>query len=103
MFVQDVENDLYTVGLKLDYDPKRLDFNSDLFNKDDVKTLACGQRHYMAVTNNNDLAIWGNVLADASDHQDQGFNLYSGDKYFDDGQIEHLEVKYSIFGAIVKH
>ena len=29
--------------------------------------------------------------------------MYHGDTLFDDGTIEHLEVKYNIFGAIVKH
>ena len=90
MFAQDTNDDLYLIGLKLYYDSKKIELKEDMFDKKEISLLACGTRHYMAVTKNNDLAIWGNVLADQSEHNTEGFNIYSGDQYFDDGQIEQL-------------
>ena len=46
MVIQDQENVVYKTGLKLDYSPKPLNFDSD-FDTKNLKSLACGRKHYV--------------------------------------------------------
>jgi len=55
------------------------------------------------VTKDNNLLVWGNVFKEGKTEHTEGFDLYYGDTLFADGKIEQLEVKYSIFGALVKN
>jgi alpha-tubulin suppressor-like RCC1 family protein len=41
-----------------------LNFDEDILDKNSIKLLGCGRKHYVIVTNDNNLLIWGNVLKD---------------------------------------
>ena len=104
MMIQDKNNDIYQVGLRLHYEPKKLMFDPAVLDINSVKMLACGRKHYIIVTDSNDLLIWGSVVSgDSSALSSEGYTMYSGEELFDGGSIEQLEVKYSIYGALVKH
>ena len=64
--------------------------------------MACGRKHYMLVTEENKLLIWGHVISEQSSTSSEGYHLYNGDSLFDECQVEDLEVKYSVFGALVR-
>ena len=104
MMIQDTNNDIYQVGLRLHYEPKKLQFDPAVLDVNSVKMLACGRKHYIVVTDANDLLIWGSVISgDSGNLSSEGYQLHSGEALFDGGSIEQLEVKYSIFGALIKH
>ncbi len=65
--------------------------------------MACGRKHYMLLNEDNQLYVWGNVFKQKSEVQSEGFFHFDGDKLFEEGEIKQLEVKYTIFGALVKH
>jgi len=90
--------------LRINYTPKKFAFNKDLLDINNVRLMGCGRKHYIIVTNDNNLLTWGNVFKEKADptQQTEGFSFYYGDSLFDGSQIEQLEVKYSIFGALVK-
>ena len=69
-----------------------------------IKLLGCGRKHYIIVTEDNQLAVWGSVFKEKVDIdlQSEGFSLYDGDKLFEGHALEALEVKYGIFGAVVQ-
>jgi len=62
MIIQDTENDLYISGLRLNYEPKKLQFDPHVLDKSNVKMIASGKRSYCICTNDNQLLIWGNVI-----------------------------------------
>lgn len=64
--------------------------------------MACGRKHYILVTEDNQMLIWGHVISETSSTSSEGYQVYSGDALFDGSSIEALEVQYSVFGAIVK-
>ena len=103
MMIRDVNDGIYQVGLRLHYEPKKLMFDPAVLDTSQIKMMACGRKHYIIVTDSNDMLIWGNVIKGESQVDTEGYSLYSGDTLFDEGTIEQLEVRYSIFGAIVKH
>jgi alpha-tubulin suppressor-like RCC1 family protein len=74
-----------------------------VLKEEDVKMIGCGRKHYIIVTKDNNLLVWGNVFKEGKTEHTEGFDLYYGDTLFADGKIEQLEVKYSIFGALVKN
>lgn len=108
MLIQDEDNELYQTGLKLNYEPKHLKFDDHVLDVKEIKQIACGQRNYTILTNDNDLLIWGNVLKLEDDEQPdldsqtEGFSSYNGSRFFDSGTIKHLELKNNIFGALVE-
>ena len=61
MLIQDENNQIYKTGLKLDYSPRPLNFDSD-FTVDNVTALACGRKHYVILNDDNKLLVWGNVF-----------------------------------------
>jgi alpha-tubulin suppressor-like RCC1 family protein len=80
-------------------------FNPELLDINNVRLMGCGRKHYIIVTKDNNLLTWGNVFKEKSNdpsQQTEGFTITYGDSMFDGGQIDQLEVKYSIFGALVK-
>jgi alpha-tubulin suppressor-like RCC1 family protein len=50
----------------LNYEPKKLNFDKDILDKNNIKLLGCGRKHYVIVTNDNNMLIWGNVIKDES-------------------------------------
>jgi len=62
MIIQDEDNDLYINGLKLHYEPKKLQFDNHVLDKNNIKIIASGIRNYTICTNDNQLLIWGNVI-----------------------------------------
>ncbi len=102
MLIQDVNNSIYKTGLKLDYSPKQLQF-FDEFNKEDVKQLMCGRKHYVILNKHNQMMVWGSVFKEKPQKESDGFGLYFGDSLFDGGKIRYLSMKYGIFGALVEH
>ena len=65
--------------------------------------MACGRKHYILVTKDNNIMVWGNVFKDKSDEHSEGFSFHYGDSIFDDGKVNALEAKYGIFGALVEN
>ena len=62
MMIRDDEDNVYKVGLKLDYVPKQVDIFNEEFKKEDVTELSCGRKHYVVLNNQNKLMVWGNVF-----------------------------------------
>ena len=90
------------------YEPKKLTFDEDVLDINDVKIIASGKRNYTIVTNDNQLLIWGNVIKLEQDEQpdmdsqSEGFSSFNGNRLFDDATILQMEVKNNIFGAVVQ-
>ena len=104
MMIRDLDDNVYLTGLKLNYEPKRLNFREDLLKTSDIQMMGCGAKHYIILTKDNNFFCWGNVFKDQSKIENtEGFGLAHGDDLFDHGTIQQLEVKYDIFGALVKH
>lgn len=79
------------------FDPEFLDVNK-------VDLLACGRKHFIITTTDNKIMAWGDVFKDKNnDEYSEGFHRYNEKLLFDDGKVKKLEVKYSIFGALVEH
>jgi hypothetical protein len=95
---------LYQTGLRINYTPAKFDFNKDLLDLENVRFLGCGRNHYIIVTKDNDLLCKGKVFSEKVDVdlQTEGFSFYDGETMFGGSKIEQLEVKYSIFGALVR-
>lgn len=72
----------------MNYEPKKLNFDKDILDKNNIKLLGCGRKHYVIVTNDNNMLIWGNVIKDESNKQSEGYSLYNGDSLFENGAIE---------------
>lgn len=86
--IQDVNNGIYQVGLKLHYEPKKLMFDPEVLDVNSVKMFACGRKHYIIVTDTDDLLIWGSVISgNSSNAQSEGYSLHSGEDLFDGGSI----------------
>lgn len=62
MIIQDVDLNIYKVGLKLDYYPKMVNIFNDEFKKEDVTQLSCGRKHYVVLNKENKLMVWGNIF-----------------------------------------
>jgi|TARA_B110000977_G_C10707597_1_gene349949 hypothetical protein len=62
MIIQDDDNDLYISGLRLHYEPKKLQFDAHILDKSNIKMIGSGKRSYLVCTNDNQLLIWGNVI-----------------------------------------
>ncbi len=45
--------------------------------------MACGNAHYMMVTNDNMLAVCGKSISVDSELENSGFKLYNGDLIFE--------------------
>lgn len=103
--IQDLEDDIYMVGQKIQYTPKKLNFDPEILDTKEVDLMACGRKHYVLVTRNNKILVWGDMFKDKVDkfQYSEGFNTYDGNVLFDDGKIKQLDVKYNIFGALVEH
>jgi len=65
--------------------------------------MGCGRRHYILVTKDNNLLVWGGVFKEKVELQSEGFSFHYGDSLFEGGKITDLEVRYGIFGALVQH
>ena len=85
--IQDQNNNIYTIGLKLNYNPKKVPFDEEFLNVNDISKIASGKRHYVILTKHNNLLVWGDVFKQtlAEEAYSQGFYHYSGDKLFDEG------------------
>lgn len=86
--IQDTENQIYLAGLKLHYLPKKLNFDPEILDVNNIRILACGQKHYVIVDENNNLMVWGNVFKEKSELHTEGFAFYNGDELFDECKIQ---------------
>ena len=90
--------------MKLYYTPNQLNFDTDFLDKSKVDLMACGRKHYVITTTDKKIYSWGPMFKEQKGMENQeGFNVYHSDALFDDGAIEQLEVKYNMFGALVRH
>ena len=87
MMMQDLNDDIYITGLKLHYLPKKLNFDPEVLDKKNVKLLGCGRKHFVIVTNDNNLLVWGDVLKDKTEFNSEGFHLHFGNELFEEGQV----------------
>lgn len=85
MLIQDETDRIYKTGLKLDYVPKEIKFKD--FDNKDIKNLYCGRKHYVILTHNNQLYVWGNLFKEKPVSESEGFGLYFGDDLFNKGKI----------------
>ena len=106
MLIQDIDNEIYQTGLRMNYTPKQLNFDPSILDTSNIKMMGCGRKHYIMVTNDNNIVAWGNVFKERPSDQSlysEGFAYYYGDSLFEEGQITQLEVKNAIFGALIEH
>lgn len=101
MMMKDEQGRLWKTGLKLDYNPKVVNLESNSDYDKEISAFACGRKHYALVNKHNQLLIWGNVLSAKSDVTIDGFNLYYGDSLFEGGKCKNLSMKYGLFGVVV--
>lgn len=90
----------------MNYTPSKYNFDKDFLDLSNIRLMGCGRRHYIMVTNDNNIVAWGNVFKERpsdQSHYSEGFAYYYGDSLFDDGKITQLEVKNAIFGALIEH
>ena len=99
--IQDVNDRLYQVGLRLHYTPKVLSFDPEALDVSKIKIMACGRKHYIIVTEDNDVLTWGDVFKEKSEVHTEGFSMHYGSELFE-GEIKQLEAKYTIFGALIE-
>ena len=91
--------------MRINYTPRQFKFSPDLLDITNVRLMGCGRKHYIIVTNDNNLLTWGKVFKEKNtdiSQQTEGFSFYYGDSLFNGSKITQLEVKYSIFGVLVK-
>ena len=62
MMIRDTDGNVYITGLKLNYEPKRLNFSADLLQTTDIDQMGCGAKHYIILTKDNNYFCWGNVF-----------------------------------------
>ena len=103
MLMRDHKNRVYKTGMKLDYTPKLVKFNSELLLPEKIKQLACGKRHYVILDSDNNIHTIGPVFKDKSETQHDGFSVYDGDKLFDGGKVKGFSMQYEIYGAVVEN
>jgi alpha-tubulin suppressor-like RCC1 family protein len=53
MMIRDEEDNIYKVGLRLDYTPKEINIFGEDFKREDVKQLHCGRKHYVVLNKDN--------------------------------------------------
>jgi hypothetical protein len=104
MLAEDMNNNVYKTGLKIDFTPKLISFDEDLMPKDSEKYLACSERQYIVAdqTNQKVHATKG-VFALKTATQHEGFFVYETKELFEDGKVEAMSMKYDCFGAIINH
>ena len=49
MLMKDEDGGVWKTGLKLDYNPKLINLDSDLDINKNITTIGCGQNHYCLV------------------------------------------------------
>lgn len=78
MMMIDTENRLYKTGLKIDYDPSLIKFDSNILNENSIKKLACGERHYCVLDKSeNSIHATKGVFSMTHDEQHEGFRKYN--------------------------
>ena len=102
MLLRDYKNRIFKTGLKIDYTPKLINFNSELLPSDKIHLIACGRRHYVIHDVDNNLHILGKVVSSKSIGMHDGFEVYDADQLFDGCKIKQLSMQYEIFGAVVE-
>ena len=102
MIIRDEDDDIYMTGLRLNYTPKKLNFEGRI-DTSTIRMMACGVKHYLILTEEGQLLTWGSVFKGSTDDNQEGFDFHHADSLFDEGQVQSLEAKYSIFGALVEH
>lgn len=100
MMALDSKGRVYKTGLKIDYTPKRINFNPQWMKK--VKILACGMRHYALLDIENRIHCFGNMFKEKATEQYDGFGIFDAEKIFDSGTVLDLQMKYEVLGALVE-
>jgi alpha-tubulin suppressor-like RCC1 family protein len=103
MLMKDEDGGVWKTGLKLDYNPKLINLDSDLDINKNITTIGCGQNHYCLVNQDNQLLVWGKLFTEKSDISVDGFKIYDGDSLFNKGRIIDMSVKYNFFGVVTEN
>jgi hypothetical protein len=90
MIVRDDDDFIHKTGLKLDYNPKRLDFNLDgEFPMEGISQFVCGSKHYVVVNKETQMMLtWGRVFKQKPVKQIEGFDLYETGTMFEEGEVK---------------
>ena len=104
MLMRDRDNRFYKTGLKIDYTPRLIKFDNEVLPSTSQYRLMCGRKHYVVLDEtNNTMHVFGNVFKTKAEEEYDGFGVYDCDKLFDGGKVIDLEMKYEVFGALIKH
>jgi len=79
---------IYKTGLKMDYYPKLIQFNTDRMHK--AKQLACGMRYYAVLDDDNQIHCFGRIFKDNIKEEYDGFKVFDAQKIFDQGHVLNL-------------
>jgi len=60
-------------------------FDEEILDVKNIKLMACGRKHYILVTKDNNLHTWGDVFKERPDPYNftEGFDLFHGDTLFE--------------------
>lgn len=92
MIMRDHENNLFKTGNRLDYTPKRINFDDELLNPNKIDKIACGKAHYLVLDTDNNFHVFGKVFKDKGIGNHAGFSVYDADQLFDGGKIKQLSM-----------
>jgi len=104
MLVRDNEGHIFKTGQKIDYTPKLVNFNSDRLPSNANVRMSCGRAHYVVLDqDSNNIHCFGKIFKEKAEEEYDGFGNYDCDALFEQGKVEDIQMKYEIFGALVKH
>jgi alpha-tubulin suppressor-like RCC1 family protein len=100
--ITDSKNRVYKTGMKIDYTPKMIKFDSEILPPSKIAGLACGRAHYVVFDSDNNLHTNGKIFKQKSEIQHDGFEVHDGDELFEGCKVKQLSMDYEIFGALVE-
>lgn len=102
MMMTDFDGNVFKTGNRLDYIPKKVDWDAELLKGENVDKIACGKKHYMVIDKNNNAHCFGNVFKASDIGKHAGFKVYDCEQIFEGGKVDQLAMQYEIFGALVR-
>ena len=105
MIMKDIQNRIFKTGLKIDYTPKLVRFDSNLLTGANIEHIDCGRRHYVVADSDQNLHVHGKIIGSSHDAlgTHDNFDVYDANKLFDNGRIKQLSMQYEIYGVLVEH
>lgn len=105
MIMKDIQNRIFKTGLKIDYSPKLIHFDSKLLSGDKIEHIDCGRRHYVVADSDRNLHVHGKIIGSSHDvlGTHDNFDVYDADKLFDNGKVKQLSMQYEVYGVLVEH